>query len=131
MQFRLPTEAEWEYAARGGQLTTKTKFAGSNNVHEVAWNAENSERQVQPIGQKQPNQLGIYDMSGNVCEWCCDWFARYSTEAQFNPKGPSSGSYRVRRGGSWGSNAYYCLVSYRYYYTPDYRSSYIGLRLCL
>ena len=98
--FRLPTEAEWEYAARGGQLTTKTKFSGSDNVNDVAWNAENSERQVHPIGQKQPNPLGLYDMSGNVREWCQDWFGAYEGEALTNPQGPQSGVYRVTRGGS-------------------------------
>ena len=129
--FRLPTEAEWEFAARGGNSSRGYKYSGSDNLDDVAWYDANSGNTPHDVGTKSPNELGIYDMSGNVCEWCCDWFARYSTEAQFNPKGPSSGSYRVRRGGSWGSNAYYCLVSYRYYYTPDYRSSYIGLRLCL
>ena len=129
--FRLPTEAEWEFAARGGNSSRGYKYSGSDNLGDVAWYDANSGNTPHDVGTKSPNELGIYDMSGNVFEWCCDWFARYSTEAQFNPKGPSSGSYRVRRGGSWGCNASYCRVSYRYYYTPDYRSSYIGLRLCL
>ncbi len=98
--YRLPTEAEWEYAARGGQKSNKTKFAGSQNLGAVGWYSDNSSK-THPVGGKAPNELGIYDMSGNVWEWCADWYGDYSSGSQTNPKGPGSGSYRVLRGGSW------------------------------
>lgn len=128
-RFRLPTEAEWEYAARGGQLSTKTKFAGSDNINEVAWNAENSEKQVQPIGQKQPNELGLYDMSGNVREWCQDWFGSYEGDQLINPKGPQSGVYRVARGGSAMLPSRTTRVSYRNGFAAGESFADMGFRL--
>ena len=135
-KFRLPTEAEWEYAARGGKNSKGYKYAGSNTIDDVAWYENNadyvSDRGTRPIAQKQPNELGLYDMSGNVWEWCQDWYGSsyYSNSPQTNPTGPSSGSYRVDRGGSWDSNARGCRVSYRYY-SPGYWCNSIGLRLAL
>ena len=128
--FRLPTEAEWEYAARGGKLSKGFKYSGSNNLGDVAWCDENSGN-THPVGTKQPNELGIYDMSGNVWEWCQDWFGGYSSDAQTNPQGPASGSRRVRRGGCWVSNAQYGRVSYRSSSTPVLRNLSLGLRLVL
>ena len=133
-KFRLPTEAEWEYAARGGNQSKGYKYSGSNSISEVAWYDGNSGDKTHPVGQKTPNELGIYDMSGNVWEWCQDWYSSsaYSSSSQTNPTGPSSGSYRVLRGGSWGNYAGYCRVSYRRDDGPAYRSSYCGFRLaCL
>ena len=127
--FRLPTEAEWEYSARGGKKSQGYKYAGSNNLDEVAWYLENSGIKTQEVGLKKPNELGLYDMSGNVWEWCNDWYDDYSSSSQNNPQGPSSGSFRVYRGGSWSNDARYCRVSYRNYSTPDFRSSYLGFRL--
>ena len=127
--FRLPTEAEWEYAARGGQLTNKTKYAGSDDVNDVAWNVENSERQVQPIGQKQPNELGLYDMSGNVREWCQDWFGSYEGDGLTNPKGPTSGVYRVVRGGSAMLPSRTNRVSFRNGYAVGEAFADLGFRL--
>lgn len=127
--FRLPTEAEWEYAARGGNKSQGYKYAGSDNLDDVAWFHVNSYDKTHDVGQKKPNELGLYDMSGNVWEWCNDWYDDYSNSSQNNPQGPSSGSNRVRRGGSWCSDARICRVSIRYYCTPDYRNGYLGLRL--
>ena len=102
-KYRLPTEAEWEYAARGGQsgLNDNFEYAGSNNIDEVAWYYENSGSKTHPVGLKKPNQLGLYDMSGNVWEWCNDWYGDYLAGAKTNPTGPEKGVYRVLRGGSW------------------------------
>ena len=110
MHFRLPTEAEWEFAARGGNKSKGYKYAGSNRIGEVAWYWDNIPSQTsrtpgygtQPVRTKKANELGLYDMSGNVWEWCRDKYGDYSSAAQTNPTGPTSGSLRVRRGGSWG-----------------------------
>ena len=129
--FRLPTEAEWEYAARGGNKSRGYKYAGSNTIDNVAWYGDNSGSQTHNVATKSPNELGLYDMSGNVWEWCQDWYGDYSSGSQTNPTGPSSGSIRVYRGGSWLYNARFCRVSSRDYGTPDYRYIIIGLRLVL
>ena len=129
--FRLPTEAEWEYAARGGNKSKGYKYAGSNTLSDVAWYGDNSSSKTHPVQQKQANELGLYDMSGNVYEWCQDWFGGYSSSAQTNPTGPVSGSYRVGRGGSWSGSAGYCRVSLRYSYTPANYFNVLGLRLAL
>ena len=128
-QFRLPTEAEWEYAARGGSKSCGYKYAGGDNLGSVAWYTDNSGSKTHEVGKKQPNELGLYDMSGNVWEWCQDWYGKYGSSSQTNPKGPSSGSRRVRRGGSWGDDAGYCRVSNRSGGTPVYRGNGLGLRL--
>ncbi len=130
-QFRLPTEAEWEYAARGGSESADYKYAGSNKIGEVAWMAVNSYEQKHPVATKEPNELGLYDMSGNVWEWCQDWYGSYSSDSQTDPTGPSSGSYRVNRGGCWFDSARYCRVSFRGFDTPTRRGSDLGLRLAL
>ena len=129
--FRLPTEAEWEYAARGGNKSKGYKYAGSNNIGDVAWYDSNSGSKTHAVGTKQPNELGLYDMSGNVYEWCSDWYGSYSSPSQTNPTGASSGSNRVNRGGSWFSFAWYCRVSFRYCSSPGNRDDYLGLRLAL
>lgn len=137
--FRLPTEAEWEFAARGGNQSRGYKYAGSNTIGNVAWYWDNIPSQssgnsgygTQNVATKQANELGIYDMSGNVWEWCQDWYGGYSSSSQTNPTGPTSGHYRVFRGGSWSDYARGCRVSLRGYYTPSYRVDDIGLRLAL
>ena len=128
--YRLPTEAEWEYAARGGNQSKGYKYSGSNTVGDVAWYAANSSS-IHQVGTKQANELGIYDMSGNVSEWCSDWYGSnyYSSSSQTNPTGPTSGSNRVLRGGSWDCNAQSCRVSNRYYYHPSDRYRMHGFRL--
>ena len=131
MHFHLPTEAQWEYAARGGNRSQHYKYAGSSVIESVAWFDDNSGSQTHDVGTKAPNELGLYDMSGNVSEWCYDWYGRYSGESQTNPAGPASGSYRVNRGGFWFCNASGCRVSNRGNCTPDYGLSHIGLRLAL
>ena len=128
--FRLPTEAEWEYAARGGNKSKGYKYSGSNTIGDVAWYWDNS-NSTHDVKTKAANELGIYDMSGNVYEWCQDWYGNYSSNSQTNPTGPSSGSDRVGRGGSWYGDAGGCRVSYRYYSTPDNYNYFLGLRLCL
>ena len=130
-RFRLPTEAEWEYAARGGNKSIGYKYAGSDNLDRVAWYDSNSGNATHDIGQKSPNELGLYDMSGNVWEWCQDWYGGYSSNSQTNPSGPSSGSYRVYRGGSWSYSARNCLVSLRNDASPGNAYFNLGLRLAL
>ena len=129
--FRLPTEAEWEYASRGGSKSRGYKYAGGNGIGSMAWYNGNSGGKTHDVEQKQPNELGLYDMSGNVWEWCQDWYGSYSSSSQTNPTGSSSGSSRVRRGGSWHGVPMNCSVSYRYSDAPDYRSFNLGLRLAL
>ena len=129
--FRLPTEAEWEYAARGGNKSRGYQYSGSNNLSDVAWCDDNSGDKTHAVGTKQPNELGIYDMSGNVEEWCQDWATQYNSSSQVNPTGLNSGSVRMYRGGNFGCSARNCRSSYRYCCSPGYRYSYIGLRLVL
>ena len=129
--FRLPTEAEWEYAARGGNKSKGYKYAGSNNIDDVAWYDDNSNDMTHFVKGKQANELGLYDMSGNVWEWCSDWYGDYSSSAQTNPTGPATGSDRVIRGGSWFNYAGDCRVSLRDYDAPDNRIIGLGLRLAL
>ena len=130
-KFRLPTEAEWEYAARGGKKSRGYQYSGSSNISDVAWYDENSGYGIHPVGTKQANELGIYDMSGNVYEWCQDWYGSYVSSPQTNPTGAVSGSHRVYRGCSWVSFAGYCRLSYRNNDTPGYHFSKLGLRLVL
>ena len=130
-KFRLPTEAEWEYAARGGKKSRGYQYSGSNSISDVAWYSGNSGRVTHPVGTKQANELGIYDMSGNVYEWCQDWYGSFSSSSQTNPTGADSGSSRVFRGGSWYGNARYCRLSFRDCTPPDCRGYNLGLRLAL
>ena len=130
-KFRLPTEAEWEFAARGGNKSNGFKYSGSGSIDKVAWYEGNSSSKTHPVKQKQANELGIYDMSGNVWEWCQDWYGSYSSSAQTNPTGPSSGSNRVYRGGGWDTYAAYCRVSFRSSDTPTDSNILLGLRLAL
>ena len=129
--YRLPTEAEWEFAARGGKQSKGYKYSGSDNIGDVAWYYENSGSKTHQVGTKEPNELGIYDMTGNVWEWCGDWYGSYSSSAQTNPTGPSSGSSRVLRGGSRGSDARYCRVSDRGNSAPSNRYYSYGFRVVL
>ena len=129
--FRLPTEAEWEYAARGGNKSNGFMYSGSGSIDEVAWYYGNSGSKTHPVKQKQANELGLYDMSGNVYEWCHDWYGSYSSSAQTNPTGSTSGSYRVFRGSNWIDGAWFCRVSYRNYNTPSFTNNGLGLRLAL
>ena len=130
-KFRLPTEAEWEFAARGGKKKSHYKYSGSNTLGDVAWYTDNSFSIIHPVKTKLPNALGIYDMSGNVWEWCEDWFGSYSSSAQRNPTGPSSGSFRVLRGGSSFHGAGYSRVSSRDEDASSKRRSGLGFRLAL
>ena len=124
--FKLPTEAQWEYAARGGNKASGYLYSGSNNIGDVAWYNNNSTHAVKT---KAPNELGIYDMTGNVYEWCSDWYGDYSSSSVTNPTGSSSGSGRVLRGGSRNSSAKGCRVANRSNSDPDYRDRDFGLRL--
>ena len=129
--FRLLTEAEWEYAARGGKKSHGFKYSGSNIVGDVAWYNGNSNNTTHPVATKNPNELGIYDMSGNVYEWCLDWFDFYSQDKQINPIGPTSGILRVNRGGCFGSIVWGGRVTSRYNNNPDERMLWLGLRLAI
>ena len=129
--FRLPTEAEWEFAARGGKKSRGYQYSGSNALGDVAWYEGNSGSKTHAVGTKQPNKLGIYDMTGNVYEWCQDWYGSYSSSPQTNPIGAVSGSCRVYRGGCWVSSARNCRTSYRGRRTPGFRYGFLGLRLVL
>ena len=131
LKFRLPTEAEWEFAARGGNNSNHYQYSGSNDLDDVAWYDDNSGDTTHDVATKQPNELGIYDMSGNVWEWCSDRYDDYSSSPQTNPTGPTSGSDRVYRGGSWRDFARRCRSSRRYSIAPGYRSDILGLRLVL
>lgn len=111
--YRLPTEAEWEYAARGGKNCNGYRYSGSDEVDLVAWYVADELAQPSPVGRKQPNELGLYDMSGNIFEWVFDWYGAYTNEAQVNPKGYSSGKHHVLRGGSWMHSSNGCRVSFR------------------
>ena len=131
-KFTIPTEAQWEFAAKGGNKSKGYKYSGSNNIDDVAWYGERrNTRTTHPVGQKLPNELGIYDMSGNVYEWCSDWYEAYSAEAQTDPIGPESSSSRVLRGGCFDGYARNCRVSRRLHYYPDYKSYDCGFRLVL
>ena len=137
--FRMPTEAEWEYAARGGKKSRGYKYSGSNSISDVAWYDGNSRSKTHPVRQKQPNELGIYDMSGNVWEWCDDRYGSYSSGSQTNPKGPSSGSNRVLRGGAcyayangeWYADGRTWRVSNRSWCSTRYSDTRMGFRLAL
>lgn len=131
MQFRLPTEAEWEYAARGGNKSKGYQYSGSDNLEEVAWYDENSGKRTQPVGTKKANELGIYDMSGNVMEWCQDWFGFYVGTARKDPSGPYTGTFRINRGGCWHSYPWYCRSTSRNKQSPNDSYFNLGLRLAL
>ena len=139
--YRLPTEAEWEYAAKAGTKTDfysgKLTYSGNSpidpNLDKIAWYSANSSNTTHPVGQKAPNAFGLYDMSGNVWEWCKDWYGQdyYKTSPATNPKGPTNGGNRVLRGGSWYGKATYCRVARRFDSTPSYRNRYYGFRVVL
>lgn len=129
--YRLPTEAEWEYAARSGGK--REKYAGGDDLDRIAWYSSNSGSKTRPVGTKAPNGLGLYDMSGNVWEWCQDWYGEnyYGESPKNNPPGPSNGQYRVLRGGSWGNDRVLGRAASRNWGEPASRGLNYGLRLSL
>jgi formylglycine-generating enzyme required for sulfatase activity len=130
--YRLPTEAEWEFAAKGGLLSKDYKYSGSNTDTAVAWKVGNSDAMTHPVGRKKPNELGVYDMTGNVFEWCADWYdpAWYAVAPLRNPAGPPQGTFRTVRGGSWFYDFAGLITSDRESANPSFRYGYIGFRLC-
>ena len=140
--YRLPTEAEWEFAARGGNKSKGFKYSGSDNINEVAWYREHFKygKNIE-VGLKKPNELGLYDMSGNVSEWCCDWFGEkyYKNSRKLDPKGPKTGDFKVARGGNLGTSEKMCRIACRCQSRPDFRrfifedskSESIGFRIVL
>jgi formylglycine-generating enzyme required for sulfatase activity len=127
--YRLPTEAEWEFAAKGGNNSNYFPFAGGDNVNNACWYKDNSQYKTHPVGQKTSNELGLFDMSGNVWEWVWDWYDAYKEEAFQNPRGPEIGAYRVLRGGSWADNPNYQRAAGRGKENPTGRYTSIGLRI--
>lgn len=130
-EFRLPTEAEWEFAARGGIKSKGHQYSGGNDISDVGWNYHNSGLYAHGVGTRRPNELGIYDMSGNVFEYCQDWKRNYSASPEINPVGLEKGKLKVVRGGSWGVDGFSCRPSCRYFYYPSVHSIDLGLRLAL
>jgi formylglycine-generating enzyme required for sulfatase activity len=128
-KYRLPTEAEWEYAARAGTTTAYSFGDDTRQLGEYAWYSENAGNTTHSVGQKKPNPWGLYDMHGNVWEWVQDWYGPYTAAAAVDPAGPSSGSNRVIRGGCWYFVAGYCRSAYRFLFAPGYRLDYLGFRL--
>ena len=131
LQFRLPTEAEWEFAAQGGTKSRGYVYAGSNDLDEVAWFYTNSDNTCHQVGTKKPNELGLYDMNGNIEEWCNDWYSLYTAEAVVNPTGPETGLSRIHRGGRWSGGERYCRLTRRDGFRPNVVRNYMGLRLAL
>ena len=129
--FRLPTEAEWEFAARGGNKSKGYTYSGSNTIGDVAWYTDNSSYSTHTVKTKAANELGIYDMSGNVWEWCSDWYGSYSSGSQTDPTGPTTGSYRVLRGGSCYDSATNCRCAFRGSSSTSFRDNGLGFRLAL
>ena len=129
--YRLPTEAEWEFSARGGNSSKGFTYSGSNDLNAVAWNSANSESKTHSVGGKQANELGVYDMTGNVYEWCSDWYGTYNSYSETNPTGASSGQNRVLRGGNWDICAYICRTAPRFSFNLDNRINIFGFRLVL
>ena len=131
LTFRLPTEAEWEYCARAADITCNYRFSGSSDPNDVAWTNKNSFQKTRVVKLKAPNHLGLYDMSGNVWEWVADWYGNYTHAKQNDPRGPSSGTDKVIRGGSWAGSPDFCRNSLRHHFPPDYKSSFIGFRIAI
>ena len=131
MEFKLPTESQWEYAARGGNQSKGYEYSGSNLSGEIGWNAANSGGETHPVGLMLPNELGIHDLSGNVMEWCSDYYGHYPSEPQTNPAGAVSGATRVVRGGCWHNDPMFGKVDYRSQVPQTSQSSNLGFRIVL
>lgn len=131
-EYRLPTEAEWEYAAKGGNKSRSFKYSGSDSACDVAWRNDNADLMTHPVGLKTPNELGIFDMSGNVWEWCSDFYSEsyYSISPKRNPYGPATGTGRVIRGGSWFQDSFGLNITDRKGINPEWQLGFVGFRLC-